>query len=554
MSPADAFRFARGERVTTETGLNAQLRRPYDFLVVADHAEYLGGFLLTEQGDPAMLATSLGQKWRAILARGTQGDLLKTMTGRLQTSDPGIADMSNPIRQKVWRAVAETADRFNEPGRFSTFSGYEWSPMPGGNNLHRVVLFKDGADKVSEQLPLSSLDSTDPEALWRHLAEYERRTGGEALAIPHNSNLSNGDMFSPTRRDGTSFTREYSQTRRRWEPVVEVTQYKGDSETHPLLSPGDEFADFERWDRMNLGNSAANEPWMLRYEYARSALLEGLRYQAQLGENPFMFGMIGSTDTHNGLSTTTEDNFFGKWTHDEPSPTRTRVGNELVGTQAWQLASAGLAAVWASENTRESIFAAFKRREVYATTGSRIRLRFFGGWTFTADDVRRIDFADIGYEKGVPMGGELAAAPAEMKPTFMVFAGRDPDEANLDRVQIIKGWIDADGEVHERIFDVAVSDGRVADPVSGKVPPVTDTVDVKNATYTNSVGAPELATVWTDREFDPKQLAFYYVRVIEIPKPRWTTYDVKFFGTTPPAEAAMKVQDRAYSSPIWYRP
>jgi hypothetical protein len=491
MSPVEAFRFARGEQLVSETGVKVKLRRPLDFLVVADHAEYIGGFALAAKEDPEMLATPLGQQWARIIAEGQPGDLLKTMTGRLQKRDADLQNIPEPVRQRIWSTVAATADRFNSPGRFTALSGYEWSSTPNSQNLHRIVMFRDAADKVSRQLPFSAMDSTDPEALWAHLEAYERTTGGEVIAFAHNGNIV---MSKP------------------------------------------------------------KQSWMLRYEYARSALREGLQHQARLGANPFQFGMIGSTDAHNGLATTTEDNFFGKFPHDEPSPGRAGKNTDVVARQAWQLGASGLAAVWAPENTREAIFAAFKRREVYGTTGSRIMLRFFGGWEYAVDDVLRPDYAQIGYTKGVPMGGELLKSTAGRAPRFMVVAARDPDEANLDRLQIIKGWLDAKGETHEKIYDVALSDGRKVDPQTGKAPAVGSTVDVRNATYTNAIGDPELATVWTDPDFDPNQRAFYYVRVLEIPKPRWTAYDAAFFNKQMPADIPMTLQDRAYSSPIWYQP
>lgn len=421
-----------------------------------------------------------------------------------------------------------------------------------GDNLHRVVLFRDGASKATRQAPFSAQDSSNPEDLWAALQRYEAATGGKVLAIPHNGNLSNARMFLPRMSDGNPFTLSYARMRARWEPVVEVTQSKGDGETHPALSPTDEFADFERWDESNILRTARKQPGMLRYEYARTVLGEGLAQEAKLAANPFKFGMIGSTDQHTGLSTTTEDNFFGKLKESEPSPDRYR--KMLATWNNWRLSASGLTAAWARENTREAIFDAFKRREVYATTGSRIQVRLFGGWDYRESDVLRPDYATIGYRKGVPMGGDLMRAPAGKVPRFMVTASKDPDEANLDRIQIIKGWLDAKGQTHEKIYDVALSDGRKVDPRTGKAPRVGSTVNVGDASYTNTIGAPELAVVWTDPDFDPAERAFYYARVIEIPKPRWTAYDAKFFKLTMPKQVPRITQDRAYTSPIWYTP
>lgn len=553
ISPDDAFRFAQGAELVSDNGVRARLRRPLDFLAVTDHAEYLGVFARLQRNDPALSKWPLGQEWAGYMRRGESVKLGSTFANAIQSSDPKYRLPRN-IEATIWADVARTADRFYQPGRFTTFIGYEWTSMINGDNLHRVVLFKDGAETAAKVLPFSAQDSTDPEALWQALENYEKQTGGEVLAIAHNGNVSNGRMFAPTTVSGQPLTAAYARTRSRWEPVYEVTQMKGDGEAHPTLSPTDEFADFETWDEGNITLTAAKQPWMLQYEYARSGLKEGLRHEEKLGVNPFKFGMIGSTDSHTGLATTEEDNFFGKFPESSPQPDRTT--NKMAGQlqQSWQLGSQGLAAVWAPENTREAIFAAFKRREVYATTGTRIKVRFFGGWDFKPDDVYRPDYDRIGYSKGVPMGGELMSAPAGKAPVFMVVAARDPENANLDRIQIIKGWLDAKGETHEKIYDVALSDGRKVDPRTGKAPAVGSTVDVKNATYANTIGDAELTAVWRDPDFDPRQRAFYYVRVLEIPKPRWTAYDAKFFKLNLPDEIPMTVQDRAYTSPIWYRP
>jgi hypothetical protein len=373
------------------------------------------------------------------------------------------------------------------------------------------------------------------------------------IAIAHNGNVRNGRMFSPNRENGLPLDASYARKRARWEPVYETTQIKGDGEAHPYLSPDDQFADFETWDQGNITLGTDKKPEMLQYEYTRSALREGLRHEANLGTNPFKFGVIGSTDSHTGMSTTNEDNFFGKFAHDEPSVDRTekRMADQLQ--KIWRLVSSGLAAAWSEENTRESIFSAIKRREVYATSGTRIKLRFFGGWEYKESDVLRADYASIGYEKGVPMGGDLTRSAENQSPSFMVAATRDPDGANLDRIQIIKGWLDTRGETQEQIFDVALSDGRKAN-WRGEIPPVGNTVDRLNVTYSNSIGSAELTAVWTDPDFDPEQRAFYYARVIQIPTPRWTAYDAKYFGATIDPRAPKTIQDRAYSSPIWYTP
>ena len=466
---------------------------------------------------------------------------------------------SNDAAWSIWREFVHEADKYNDPGSFTAMTGYEWTSTPNGDNFHRVVILGDGAEKTSQTLPYSMFDSVHPEDLWDYLADYEARTGGQAIAVPHNGNLSNGLMFGERTSRDKRMTREYAEKRLKWEPLHEMSQMKGDEETHPLLSPDDEFADFENWDVSNLAGSRPKEQWMLEYEYARSALKVGLRIASKLGVNPYQHGLMAATDTHTGLATSREDNYFGKYQHTEPSPTRHN--GEVIPAEDPELriltsqeGASGLTAVWARENTRSEVFGAMGRKEVYGTTGSRIRVRVFGGWEFEADDVTTPDFAPLGYGKGVPMGGELTPAPDGGAPTFIVRALRDPDGANLDRVQIIKGWLDDDGETHERIYDVAVSGNRTIGDDGRARTPVGSTVDIENATYTNTIGAAVLAAHWQDPDFDPDEAAFYYVRVIEIPKPRWTTHDAAFFGIERPDRVPETVQDRAYTSPIWYTP
>jgi hypothetical protein len=391
------------------------------------------------------------------------------------------------------------------------------------------------------------------------MAVTEQKTGSEVLAIPHNGNLSNGRMFPMVEAFGKKLDRDYVETRAKWERLYEVTQTKGTGEAHPFLSPNDEFANFEIWDKGNLDGSVAKTRDMLEFEYARSALMNGLRLEAQLGTNPYKFGLIGSTDAHTGLAAVEEDNFFGKTAPQEPSPerlTKVFVDNPQTGVRImdWEVGASGYAAVWATENTREAIFDAMKRRETYATTGSRMIVRFFAGWDFVPADAHNRMPAAIGYGKGVPMGGDLGKAPNGKSPTFLVAALKDAIGANLDRLQIIKGWLDKDGKPHERIYDVAVSGDRKIEADGRCKTPVGNTVDVENATWTNTIGAPELIAVWKDPEFDAGQRAFYYARVIEIPTPRWTAYDVKRFGNQPLPGTTMVLQERAYTSPIWYSP
>lgn len=554
LSPADAYRFARGKKLLAHDGQPVQLRRPLDFLVVSDHAEYLGGNYRLSIKDPLVTSSPVAQQWQRYI---DEGQFFKVVTAFVDSIDDPekTPPFSQPVRRTIWEDVVQTADEYNDPGQFTAFVGYEWTSMIKGNNLHRVVVYKDGKGIADQIPPFSAQDSRDPQALWKALAAYEETTGGEVMAIAHNGNLSNGMMFPAETVDGKKLGKGYARMRSRWEPLYEVSQVKGDGEAHPTLSPKDEFADYENWDADNIGRSEKKQDWMLPQEYARSALKLGLGYEATLGTNPFKFGMIASTDGHNTFSTTAEDNFFGKFPDSEPSPSR--MTNEMAAGalwKNWRIVASGYAAVWARENTREALFDAMKRKEVYATTGSRIQVRFFGGWDYEADDAARPNYLDIAYAKGVPMGADLAPDGGGEAPTFMVVAAKDPIGANLDRVQIIKGWRTKKGDLKEMVYDVAWSGSRTKN-ADGKLAPVGSTVNVADASYTNTIGAAELSAVWTDPDFNAKDRAFYYVRVLEIPKPRWTAYDAKYFGLKDvDSEIPMVTQDRAYTSPIWYTP
>lgn len=552
-TPEDAYRFARGHTVSVDGSMPVRLRRPLDFLVITDHAEYLGIYRRLAAGDEALKGWEVGQRWAELLEQGDTNTLGEAFANAIQSDDPQY-QVDDSVRADIWQGVAERADHYNEPGLFTAFIGYEWTSMVSGDNLHRVVLYRDDASKATQTLPFSAQHSLDPEDLWVALQEYEDKSGGQIMAIAHNGNVSNGRMFAPVTESGDPLDSAYASMRSRWEPIYEVTQVKGDGETHPYLSPDDEFADFETWDEGNITLTAEKEEHMLQYEYARSALREGLRHEEELGVNPFKFGMIGSTDSHTAVSTVDEDNFFGKFVESQPNPDRAT--NKMAGLlqESWQLGSAGLAAVWAEENTREALFDAMQRREVYATTGPRIKLRFFGGWEFEKDHLVRPDYERVGYRKGVPMGGDLTRPSSKKAPNFMIVTAKDPDGANLDRVQVVKGWLDADGETHEKVYDVALSDGRKVSRRTGKAQAVGSTVDEGKATYTNAIGESGFAVVWQDPDFDADQRAFYYVRVLEIPTPRWTAYDAKYFDIEMPEDAPMSLQNRAYSSPIWYTP
>ncbi len=575
LMPRDAYRFARGEQVTSNTGQPVKLAQPFDFYMITDHSDGMGAIIDILKGAPNIMADPDGRKFNEDFNAGGQRAAdamfrLITQFAQGKLSEAINYQPGNPAYRRVWDDIIRAAEEFNDPGTFTTFIAFEWTSLVKGNNLHRNVIFRDGPERAGQVLPYTTtppIGSRDPRDLWKYLQNYEEKTGGDVLAIPHNGNLSNGMMFAMQDdfADGAALDRDYAMQRQKWERLYEATQMKGDGEAHPLLSPEDEFADFESWDVGNLDLSQAKTAEMLPAEYARSGLKRGLQLEAKLGVNPFKFGMVGASDNHVGLTTTGNDNYFHKFTTYEPSPTRiinkdgsihnSNANKDLgLAIASWQYITSGLTAVWASENTRGAIFDAMERREVYATTGPRIRVRFFGGWDFQESDALRRDLAQLGYSRGVPMGSDLTAAPNDSKaPSFLVYALRDPIGANLDRIQIIKGWLDADGNPQEKVYDVAWSDKRQR-KADGKLPPVGDTVDLSIPSWTNTIGASELGTVWSDPDFDPNRRAFYYARVIEIPTPRWTAYDRVKFNLKLPNEVPLKTQERAYTSPIWYTP
>jgi len=567
LTPEQSYRFARGEEVISSTGIPVKLSRPLDFLVVSDHAEGLGVMLQVYDGNPVFASDPTLARWGKAMKAGGE-EAAKTMRELVSAQannklPPPIKDpkVVGPIMKSVWRQYLDTAEKYNDPGRFTAMIGFEWTSVPGGNNLHRNVLFRDNKDKAGQVMPFSAWQSEDPEKLWAWMEKYEQKTGGHVLAIPHNANLSNGRMFEAVDFAGKPMTKDYAERRARWEVLQEVMQTKGNSETNPLISPNDEFANFgvAGWEYGNLtleGSPLTKE--MMPTNYLRSGLLQGLVHESKLGVNPFKFGMIGGTDVHNSLTSIEEDNFFGKHVNQEPSPHRwDHVSKQGFGKTryTWHYLAAGYAVVWATENTREAIWDAMKRKEVYGTSGTRLTLRFFGGWDYQPADLQNRNFAWVGYQKGVPMGGDLRGADGGRAPGFRVVAMKDPLGANLDRIQVVKGWLDVNGDTHEHVYDVAWSDPAHRKPgADGKVPAVGNTVDVKNATWTDTIGASDLIAVWKDPQFDPKQSAFYYVRVLQIPTPRWTAYDARYFNEQMGKEVTMQLQDRAYSSPIWYTP
>ncbi|MEH6582976.1 MAG: DUF3604 domain-containing protein [Halioglobus sp.] len=571
LPPEDAYRFAKGEQVTSSTGVTAQLAKPLDFLVVSDHSDNLGFFPKLVAGDPDFLANETGKRWYDLVQAGGQSavkaalelvDMISRGTFPEELSiRPGTESFAS-----AWKNITRAAEAANAPGKFSAIIGYEWTSLvPPGANMHRVVIYRDGADLADQIMPYTTEapeGSTNPRDLWKWLANYEKQTGGSILAIAHNGNLSNGIMFPLVESfDGGAVDKAYAETRIRWEPLYEVTQIKGDDEAHPFLSPNDEFADFGSWDLGNLNASELKKDDMLQYEYGREALKLGLEIAQREGINPYKFGLIGSTDSHTSLATADDSTFFGKHSGTEPGPKRLSHAMAEFGEiriEGWDQLASGYAGVWATENSREAIFDAMMRKEVYATTGPRMVLRFFGGWDFNEQDASTADVAEIGYQKGVPMGGDLAATDEGRAPSFLISALRDPAGANLDRVQVVKGWVDSNGMRQEKVFDVAWSDtDKRSAGADGKLPAVGNTVNIKEASYENSIGAGQLTTTWVDPTFDASQAAFYYLRVLEIPTPRWTAFDVLNYNADIPEGMGPEdfiAQQRAYSSPIWYTP
>ena len=565
--PATAYRFASGLPVIHPYHrARVQIRTPLDFLVVADHAENLGVMrYIRERGIPTedlglieSVRAWLAERWLRGVVEDDEGMAafmsFLPQEGPVEEAAANLRDSAIPaaaaMERSVWLDAVQAADAYNQPGTFTTLIGWEWSAIPAGANLHRVVFTNADASVASQFRPWSSLDSNYPEDLWAWLEETAMKTGAEFVAIPHNSNISKGYMFTDTTLRGVPYSEEIARVRARWERVVEATQIKGDSETHPDLSPGDPFADFETYPHYIQNDPPA---YVARPgDYVRPALRLGLEIEQRIGFNPYRFGLIGSTDAHTGIASAEEPNFWGKLARDS-IPENKQGFARSGGPSGWSMSASGLAAVWAAENTRDAIVAAFRRREVYATTGPRIVVRVFGGWDYEAADAKR-SIEEVGYGRGVPMGSVLLAAPDGGAPRFLVHAVHDQTGAHLDRIQLVKGWIDAAGGTHERVFDVAWSGERTAG-ADGAVPPVGNTVDPKTGTFTNEIGSPRLAAVWRDPKFDASRPAFYYVRVLEIPTPRHSVLDALALGQDPTEmELPWSIQERAYTSPIWYSP
>ena len=564
LGPEESYRLALGEEVKSNTGQLVQLKRPLDFLVITDHAEGFGAFLEIAAGNEVLMADPIAKRWYDMLQGGPEEaaklavEIPYSLANNQLPAPITNPETAVPILRSAWQNYTALTEKYNQPGKFTAMIGYEWTSVPTGNNLHRNVFFRDGKDKADQILPFSALQSEDPEKLWEFLANYEAKTGGKVLAIPHNGNLSGGLMFSPNDHGGNPITAEYARERAKWGPLYEISQIKGVGETHPQLSPNDEFADYgvAGWDNGNLTLDILETPEQRQYQYARKALLDGMLYEQNLGVNPFKMGFVSASDTHTSIPSMDEDNWWGKLTVSEPSPERlmevTKAHNDVT-RYGWAYMSSAYTAIWAEANTREALWDAMKRKETYGTTGTRIRLRVFGGYDFTEADLSGADYVSKGYAGGVAMGGDLANPGNGKAPKLMIHAMKDPEWANLDRIQVIKGWIE-NGEGKEKIYDVAWSGDRSIG-ADGKLPAVGNTVNLETAAYTNSIGAVELKTVWEDPDFDPSQQAFYYVRVLEIPTPTWRLYDkVKYNLTDIAKEAALVGQERAWSSPIWYTP
>ena len=556
--PDTAYRYAKGLPVIHPYHrAKIQIGTPLDFLVVADHAEMMGVPLRLLQGDETLTRTATGKRIVKMLKAGKGQEVFIKFIGAINEGKPYDDLNGEDTRRSVWSDMVTITERHNAPGRFTSFIGWEWTSTPSGKNLHRVVFMPQGAEVAAKFIPYSSFDSTKPEDLWAWLEETSTRTGASFTAIPHNSNISGGLMFNDVDSEGRPITAEYARTRMKWEPVIEVTQIKGDSETDPILSPTDEFADFEPFkhaidsDALEGGGEGAGA--LGPGDFARAALGRGLEFEAKVGVNPYKFGMIGSTDSHTGMSSAEEDNFHGKTAFDS---TPANTFDTFIGIKGFgaDMSASGMAGVWAEANDRAALFDAFLRKEVYATTGPRIRVRLFGGWDYSSDDAGEKDLAEIGYANGVPMGGDLTKAPGGKAPRFLVYAIKGPRGANLDRIQMVKGWLDETGAAQESIYNIAWSDNRQLHD-DGSLNPVGNTVDLATGRYTNDIGDAQLSTVWEDPEFNPGVRAFYYLRVLQIPTPRHTLYDAIALDMNPNETGhPPTIQERAYSSPIWYTP
>ena len=558
LTPTDAYRYAIGEEITSNSGIKTRISKPYDWFMITDHSDGMGTINEVIDGNPEMMESEVLKRWNEAFASGSEeaaGDAKSEVINLQSTGKLPEQIMDPKWMETAWNKTIDAAEQFYRPGEFTTFTAYEWTVnSDGGDNLHRNIIYKEGGDQARDILPFTTFESEDAKKLWEWMANYEAQTGDKLLAIPHNGNMSNGRMYEEQQFDGSPMTKEWAEMRQKYERLMELFQYKGQSEAHPLLSPEDEFAEYELWDRGNLVLKPKSSKEALKYEYYREGLKSGMRIEQDLGVNPFMYGSNSATDTHTGISSTDESEFYGKFKTVEPS-NKERWNFPLItgnndSYKGWEQAASGTMGVWAESNTREDIWEAMYRRETFSTTGPRMKIRFFGGFDYSEADMGE-NMVKNGYDKGVAMGSILNAGQEGKAPTFLIHASKDPDGANLDRVQVIKGWVDASGKTQEKIYDVAWSDDRKKDS-NGKLPALESTVDMETAEYTNDIGDTEFTTYWTDPDFDASLPAFYYVRVIQIPTPRWTLYDKVRNNLDMPDEVPLVHQERGVSSPIWY--
>lgn len=551
LGPDNTYRHARGEKVKHPAGYDVQLKLPLDFTVVSDHAEYLGVLVrMYDENDP------LSKHPLAEKIVGSGNDIKKSTAAfyglvkqTIQadgTTKPDATLNTAELKRTIWDEYIAITDEYYEPGKFTTLVGYEWSSQPNMSNLHRNVIFRSSKNLP---VPFSYFDSGRPEDLWAWM-DQQRSDGHTLLAIPHNGNLSNGLMFSMEDSDGNPITKEYAQARMRNEKLTEIIQTKGQSETHPLMAANDEFAGFEIWTKPVGGPGTVK---VKEGNYVRNALRNGLLLEKKIGVNPFKYGVVGGGDIHTSIVSHEEYQHTGEHNLKSGTPQERLQQQPPNEPSKIEQGTAGLSNVWAEENTRESIYDAMERGESWATSGPRITARVFAGFNFDQQTIATVQWVARGYAEGAPMGGELSSAPAGKSPSLMIWTLKGPNSGNLDRVQVIKGWIDNNGEPQDKIYNVAWSGQRSLNE-NGKLPAVGNTVDIKNASYTNTIGTTELKTVWQDPDFNPAQTSFYYVRVLEIPTPRWSTYDAKQLGIEPPRDFPATIQERAWTSPIWYRP
>ena len=544
-TPDDAYRFNRGHAIEHYGGETVRSRAPLDFMALTDHAEYLRfGQLLTDDDHP-LSQTEFGKRFASDDVNISR-PAFEQMTGKDPDDFPKFpGSLEEDSARSVWSEYVALAEKYNEPGKFTTFVGYEWTALPESQNLHRNVIFA-GTDVPA--LPFSSVQSINPEDLWAWMDDA-RRAGDDVLAIPHNSNLSNGLMFESTDTAGNEIDASYASLRMRNEPLVEISQIKGTSETHPALSPNDEWANFEILDTLIAAHTTVGKT---EGSYAREALLNGIEMQSGRGINPYQFGMIGSSDGHNSTSPVDEDNYTGKMGAMDGTPQLRREGNAIHPSNA-SYSAAGLTGVWAEENTRESIFAALKRKETFATSGTRIRLHLFAGWDYSSEILSSADWQSEAYSAGTPMGGTVSPQAGNESLKLIVRAIKDPASAWLQRAQIVKGWVE-NGERREQVFDVACSDGMSPDAITHRCPDNGASVNVATCDYSKTAGDTEFAVVWEDPAFDASQYAFYYARVLENPTCRWSTWEANRHGWPLLDNVPATLQERAWSSPIWYSP